>query len=100
LGCNILGRTGTFIALDCLLDHYKHLFRRAYLSSVIPTVNILHFVKKLRECRPGMVQSKSQYMFISRFLNYCFQQGLFGVDVSIFSLKSGAKGFSPKTVST
>jgi len=73
-----IGRTGTFIGLDTLLDHLAAArLARAQLED--PPINIFNVVRSMREQRPGMVQTKQQYEFMSVFLDYCIQNGLFGV---------------------
>ena len=45
-----IGRTGVFLAIDHLLKH--------------PTDRVIDTVKKMRDCRDGMVQKAVQYQFI------------------------------------
>ncbi len=76
-----IGRTGTFIALDILIDHLLFAFRRKVLTGAHPAINIFSLVQALREARGGMVQTKAQYMFIAAFVDHCLTQGLFIHDV-------------------
>ncbi|XP_013162119.1 PREDICTED: tyrosine-protein phosphatase non-receptor type 11-like isoform X1 [Papilio xuthus] len=52
-----VGRTGTFIVLDMLIDKIK-------LSGFNCDINVHNTVKLIRTQRRGMVQNKSQYRFI------------------------------------
>ncbi|KAI8430602.1 hypothetical protein MSG28_000817 [Choristoneura fumiferana] len=52
-----VGRTGTFIALDILLDKIK-------LSGYSCTIDVHNTVKLVRAQRSGMVQNRTQYKFI------------------------------------
>lgn len=49
-----VGRTGTFIAVDYLMQHVR-------TSDVI---DIYSYVMKMRNNRPNMVQTEDQYVFI------------------------------------
>lgn len=48
------GRTGTYIAIDILLQHVKHNHK----------INVLKTVLKLRQQRVGMVQTEAQLGYI------------------------------------
>lgn len=72
-----IGRTGTFLAIDSVLDYVAYMRQS---SSVDPIINICAVVQQLRRGRQGMVQSKSQYVFIYFYIDHCLQHGLFGVD--------------------
>lgn len=67
-----LGRSGTFIAINILLD--RHLKGQQPLtlsgapSSPSLAISVEEVVSSLRSQRKGMVQTKSQYVFISSFL--------------------------------
>jgi len=65
-----IGRTGTFAALDMILDLIEHELKSSNLN---PSFNVFDCVRKMRICRPGMVQTKDQYAFIARFLKRCLQ---------------------------
>ena len=56
-----LGRTGTFIAIDTL---------RLKIDAEMPQakVNVMMSVKRLREQRAGLVQTRDQYVFIYKYL--------------------------------
>eukprot|EP00118_Oscarella_pearsei_P002924 m.12210 g.12210 ORF g.12210 m.12210 type:complete len:2074 (+) comp23876_c0_seq1:117-6338(+) len=47
------GRTGVFLVTDCILGSIEE----------DCTVNVLDFVRSMRESRPNMVQTKDQYLF-------------------------------------
>jgi len=59
-----IGRTGTFAAIDMIWDGIE----AASANRNQYQINVFEVVRKLRTCRPGMVQTKSQYQFISTFL--------------------------------
>lgn len=65
-----LGRTGTFIAIEILLDHIQNCFSSTNLSQA--SFNPGALVYELRKHRNKMVQTLSQYEFIYSFLRYCF----------------------------
>ncbi|XP_023267051.1 receptor-type tyrosine-protein phosphatase H isoform X2 [Seriola lalandi dorsalis] len=58
-----VGRTGTIIALDVLLQQLDK--KR--------TVGINAFVHRMRLCRPFMVQTESQYVFLHQCIMDCLQ---------------------------
>jgi protein tyrosine phosphatase len=56
-----IGRTGTFCTVHSTLEKW-----RAFLESGVqnvPSINVVQTVLYMREQRPGMVQTKEQYMF-------------------------------------
>lgn len=59
------GRTGTFIAIDSLLDEYKQ----------HGSISVFNRVKYIRECRPHMVRTFPQYLFIYDAIGEAFQAG-------------------------
>ncbi|XP_061170429.1 receptor-type tyrosine-protein phosphatase mu-like [Saccostrea echinata] len=59
-----VGRTGTFIALDSLLEQGKEMGR----------INVFEFVKQMREDRMSMVQTLEQYVFLHKALLCGFQE--------------------------
>ncbi|XP_060950407.1 receptor-type tyrosine-protein phosphatase H-like [Limanda limanda] len=59
-----VGRTGTIIALDVLLQQLDH----------NKAVNINSFVHKMRLSRPHMVQTESQYVFLHQCIMDSLQQ--------------------------
>lgn len=71
-----LGRTGSFLAIDVLLDHLVHTIASGIQD---PVVNVMSTVNQLRKQRPGSVQTKDQYAFIYAFVSYCCQHKLFGI---------------------
>lgn len=75
-----VGRSGTFIAADMLLDHLAS-------PNCNGTINIYQLVNALRQSRCQMVQSIDQYDFLNRFVDYCMTTKLFGAEKSI-----GSKG--------
>lgn len=56
-----IGRSGTFIALDWLM---QELVEGALDDTSMPEDPVMRVVQALRDQRPGMVQSKSQFVFI------------------------------------
>ena len=62
-----IGRTGTFIAIDVLLDEVRHLRQRRMRDGGVSPLNI---VRLLRTSRPGMVQTKGQYQLIYQLLDH------------------------------
>jgi protein tyrosine phosphatase len=89
-----VGRTGTFIAIDSLLDYYvfhqhqEHNRLQAYCSDSEERYYLLltyllnvefdlpRLVMDMRMCRIYMVQNIEQYQFIYRCLHYCLTHGL------------------------
>lgn len=57
-----IGRSGTFIALRQLFD-YQHLGIN---------ISVKEVVDRMRSCRMGMVETKQQYNFIFRVLEYAY----------------------------
>ena len=68
-----IGRSGTFIAIDMLLDNISYMIA----NSPMQIINIPRLVHELRTQRPGMVQTKHQFTFIYEFIDYCIQKSLF-----------------------
>jgi len=65
-----VGRNGTFITIDVILDN---------LASKNPLpINVFNALLELRVARPGSIQTVMQYEFVFRFLDYCIEKGLFG----------------------
>lgn len=56
-----IGRSGTFCTVHSTIAKYKH--DLATKPDVQPAFDILHTVIYMRQQRPGMVQTKEQYMF-------------------------------------
>ena len=77
-----IGRTGSFIALDVILDsiNSEHLSQS---SNSEADINVFQIVSKLRRYRMGMVQTKVQYIFIAKFLEFCLREGKLGVTLSL-----------------
>ena len=76
-----IGRTGTFLAIDVLLDA---------VSDGAPAVSVLNTVRVLRSSRPGMVQTKAQYAFVFRFVDFALQRRMFGLGSSGSSSSSNS----------
>jgi len=67
-----IGRTGTFLAINMILDHIlQSLKRREELDRIF--VNVFNTVYNLRLQRPSMVQTVDQYTFIFQFLVFCIR---------------------------
>jgi protein tyrosine phosphatase len=60
-----VGRTGTFIALDVLLQRMQ----------THSDVNVNHLIYQMRSQRPSMVQTPAQYYFIFLCINYEYLYG-------------------------
>jgi protein tyrosine phosphatase len=73
-----IGRTGTLIAIDMLLDNIADVLRR----NSVPVINIPRLIHELRLQRPGIVQTRQQFTFIYEFMDYCIQNNLFGTSVT------------------
>ncbi|XP_062572449.1 receptor-type tyrosine-protein phosphatase alpha-like [Saccostrea cucullata] len=58
-----VGRTGTFLALDSLLENGRKTGK----------VNVFEYIKKMRTCRMNMVQTEGQYVFIHEALFEAFR---------------------------
>uniref|UniRef100_A0A8W8LLE5 protein-tyrosine-phosphatase n=1 Tax=Magallana gigas TaxID=29159 RepID=A0A8W8LLE5_MAGGI len=58
-----VGRTGTFLAVDALLDNGRKTGQ----------VNVFDYVRKMRECRMNMVQTETQYIFVHEVLFEAFR---------------------------
>eukprot|EP01119_Soliformovum_irregulare_P020581 TRINITY_DN668_c1_g1_i1.p1 TRINITY_DN668_c1_g1~~TRINITY_DN668_c1_g1_i1.p1 ORF type:complete len:2026 (-),score=563.43 TRINITY_DN668_c1_g1_i1:45-6122(-) len=56
-----IGRSGTYIAIETLLDEIDKKFQRKLPP---PTLNIMKLVEDMREQRSGMVQTIDQYRFV------------------------------------
>jgi len=69
-----VGRSGTFILLDCLLDYLSR-GEGGRLSESDPTPNVPVFplLRQLRHFRGQMVQSATQLQFLHRWLDWCLQ---------------------------
>ncbi|XP_067679828.1 receptor-type tyrosine-protein phosphatase epsilon-like isoform X2 [Haliotis asinina] len=72
-----IGRTGTYIALDYLLDRV--------VSD--QKVDVFGFVSQMRDQRKGMVQTREQYAFIYTTLHQALTYGNTAMDPSDFSHK-------------
>ena len=69
-----IGRTGTYIAIESIVNYIRNEFKEGTTS--LDKMKDLHIsvfevVRRLRAQRPGMVQTKSQYAFIHLFFDYC-----------------------------
>nr|XP_034319182.1 receptor-type tyrosine-protein phosphatase alpha-like [Crassostrea gigas]XP_034319183.1 receptor-type tyrosine-protein phosphatase alpha-like [Crassostrea gigas] len=58
-----VGRTGTFIGLDCLLKQGRK----------TGEINVFEFVQQMREDRMTMVQTTDQYIFLHKALQFGFE---------------------------
>jgi len=56
-----IGRSGTFCTVHSTIAKYRH--DLATKPETSPSFDILHTVIYMRQQRPGMVQTKEQYMF-------------------------------------
>ncbi|CAN7937595.1 unnamed protein product, partial [Ixodes hexagonus] len=63
-----VGRTGTFIALDCCLQKLE----------TQDDIDIFHLVLGLRECRRCMVQNEKQYAYLYECVNAVIQETMKG----------------------
>ncbi|EEC12159.1 protein tyrosine phosphatase, putative [Ixodes scapularis] len=63
-----VGRTGTFIALDCCLQKLE----------TQDDIDIFHLVLGLRECRRSMVQNEVQYVYLYECVNAVIQEAAKG----------------------
>ena len=64
-----IGRTGVFIALDWLLQELEEGAMDDITDYQDP---IMHVVELLRDQRPGMVQSRQQYIFLYEIMRECW----------------------------
>eukprot|EP00475_Leptophrys_vorax_P045909 TRINITY_DN9694_c0_g2_i1.p1 TRINITY_DN9694_c0_g2~~TRINITY_DN9694_c0_g2_i1.p1 ORF type:complete len:606 (-),score=128.76 TRINITY_DN9694_c0_g2_i1:43-1590(-) len=69
-----IGRSGTFIAQEMLLDHVMHELKA---NNPALSLNVPQLICKLRSERPGMVQKKEQFQFIYEFLDMCIEERKF-----------------------
>jgi protein-tyrosine phosphatase len=79
-----VGRTGTFCAVHSALENFQ-----AQLNDGItaPSINILQCVMAMRARRPGMVQTKEQYIFaylavLEQTEQWLFERGLLTPDAA------------------
>lgn len=63
-----IGRTGTFIAIDMILDQ---IISQRVGSKTEPSINVADVVYELRKQRMDMVQKKVQYKFIFDVISHC-----------------------------
>jgi protein tyrosine phosphatase len=88
-----VGRTGTFCAVHSALQSFQEQLNRGVTA---PAVNILRCVMAMRERRPGMVQTKEQYIFaylavLERTEQLLFASGLLGADDGAAGAAAGAE---------
>ena len=69
-----MGRTGTFIAIDYLLDQAK----------VEGQVDIYHCVQSMRAKRVNMVQTQEQYNFVYEALLEALKSGDTSISCAVF----------------
>ncbi|KAF6028141.1 hypothetical protein EB796_013539 [Bugula neritina] len=74
-----VGRTGTFIAMNNLLEQAK----------VEERVNFHQCVKKMRTCRPSMVQTEDQYVFLHQVVSEYLITKEFFCSPSAFAQQTG-----------
>lgn len=73
-----IGRSGTFVGIDALLDH---MFNMQNNQEIDKTLNIMKIVYEMRLQRAGMVQTKGQYIFLYQFIDHCLRSGLFEIQL-------------------
>jgi len=56
-----IGRSGTFCGIHLLYNFMKKHFETSYST---PPINVVNTILEMRRQRPGMVQTKEQYVFI------------------------------------
>jgi len=56
-----IGRSGTFCAIHIVYHFMKKHFQTSYTT---PPINIVNTILQLRKQRPGMVQTKEQFVFV------------------------------------
>lgn len=71
-----VGRSGTFICADMVLDNLTDPFP-------LETLNLFAVVRAMRMSRTQMVQSWEQYMYLHSFIAHCIERKLFGVSSRI-----------------
>ena len=64
-----IGRTGTFIAVDMMLDYIAEMQR---VGQSPDTRKVADIMAHMRSCRSGMVKTAHQYAFIYHFLQYAY----------------------------
>ena len=83
-----IGRSGSFIALDLMLNDLKQTYeqfqqqqaaneqvkQQEMVCEFLDCVNVPKIVKQLRKQRDGMVQTKEQYLMLFDYLNYYLAQ--------------------------
>lgn len=71
-----VGRSGTFICADMVLDNLTDPFP-------LESLNLFALVRAMRMSRTQMVQSWEQYTYLHSFIAYCIDFKLFGVSSTI-----------------
>lgn len=71
-----VGRSGTFIGADMVLDNLTEPFP-------LDSLNLFSLIRALRMSRTQMVQSWEQYLYLHCFIAHCIQNRLFGVSSRI-----------------
>jgi len=66
-----IGRTGTYCTVNNILQYINYHVEK---ENKIPPINVLRTVLDLRDQRPGMVQTKEQYMFCYHAIEYEYQK--------------------------
>ena len=77
-----VGRTGTFILLDAILDE---LASPSQMTNIIKKINIIKSIVRMRESRPLMVQTPEQLQFIHEWLAWYLKENK--KDVSFIEYK-------------
>ncbi|XP_071954253.1 uncharacterized protein [Antedon mediterranea] len=86
-----VGRTGTYIVIDAMLD----------MIMTEEAVDILQYIKDIREARISMVQTPEQYVFIYSALSEFYLNGVVQFPVSKFTSRiTNLKRINPETKKT
>ena len=72
-----IGRSGVWIAIDALLDCLAWHASRGTLDQA--SVDLFALVRRMRESRHGMLQTKEQYAYVLHFVATCMRKQMFGV---------------------
>ena len=89
-----IGRSGVWIAVDSLLDHLTMHTAAGSLPSAY--VDMFALVRRMRQSRQGMLQTKEQYAYVLHFVATCMQKQLFGVDEKAVAMQLAAAAAAGK----